>query len=746
MMNFLWNLAIAGIWGLAAATIASELSIPAGIMASIMGAVIAVFLARKASDSSLRLSVIWAACLAILIVIFVGARWLTTSSLVDRILGPNASFTVSEFALWLGGSFLIALTLRVSSLRYRVFLGIELTAVAAVFAEVFAAHRGGFINRPYALVDGLWAKGYDPVPVFLAFGLFIAAALVFVAFHRGSTRRSPVNLALLWVLISIIFILFPIGKLKELSSIQGGGSSYGKGNGSSSTQGTKGDSQGQGQGGQSGGTGSDGGTGGSGPTGAMESLGNMSSNAMNPPVAVVIFRDDYTSTLGYYYFRQTAFSQFNGLRLVQDTSGIADRDILDAFPTASTDISTGTEQSQPVSKDGKPYFAFLNTTVALLADHSRPFFLVNAVSATPRANPDPNRFLRAFDARSAVVNKNLPGLTDCRLGSAAWNHDLWKHYTEPPSDPRYAELAGRIVNTLKPEFRNLPIAKALAIKLWLDKNGIYSLHSEHDKSADPLADFLFGDLTGHCVYFAHSASMLIRALGIPVRVGAGYAVDVRNRGEGSSLMIRAKDAHAWPEIYLEGLGWIPFDISPEKSVEPPEDAPDQGLQQMLGEMVRDGVGNPKDEYKAPAHADLRQALKNRLQGLARALPFLLAAILALLYLTKFYRKLVPFYCKPAGLPRLAYRASLDCLAEAGRLRDFGQTREAFAKSVAPKCPSFLRLTEIHLDDSLGRKIGGVPPQECLRLYRGAARQIRKMIPWWRRPLAAAHPFIWMRVK
>jgi protein-glutamine gamma-glutamyltransferase len=738
MMNFIWSTAIAVIWGISAMVLAGELSISAGVLAALLGSVTAVIGARRVADSTLRLPVIWAGCLASLLIALFGAHWLTSSSLASSVLEPGTSFSLHETVLWFAGTCLIVLALRASSFRYRAWLVLELAAIAAVLAGAFAAHRGGFINRPYSLVDGLWAKGYDPVPVFLAFGLLIAAALLLLMFHRGSSRRSSWNLVLLLLLIALVFVAFPIGKLKEIEIQQGGasGSSSGKGKGSGGGAEPQGKGKNKGQESSSGGTGSE---------KNMESLDDMSSSGSNPPVAVVIFRQDYTSPLGCYYFRQTAFSQFNGLRFVQDTSGAADRDILDSFPAQKTNILS-TSPMRPESAGGTSYFEFLDTTVALLANHSRPFFMVNAVSAAPRNNPDPGRFVRAYDARSAVISKKLPDLKQCRLGSAAWGPALWKHYTEASSDPRYAELAGSILQTLKPEFRDLPIAKALAVKMWLDKNGIYSLQSTHEKSSDPLADFLFGDKTGHCVYFAHSACMLLRALGIPARVGAGYAVDGRNRGEGSTLIIRAKNAHAWPEIHLDVIGWIPFDISPEKTLEPPEEAPDQGLQQMLGEMVREGAGNPRDEHKAAAHGNLQEAVRRFLNGLVAILPYLLAALLALLYIVKIYRRLAPLYCRPAYLPRLAYRASLDCLADAGHWRKYGQTREAFARSLMPRCPSFLRLTEIHLDRALGQGHANVQPQEGRRLYRSAAQEIRNLIPWWRSRLGAIHPFLWLKAK
>jgi transglutaminase-like putative cysteine protease len=738
MMNFMWNIAIAVIWGISAMVLAGELSIVVGVLAAFLGSVAAVIGARKVAVSALRLPVIWAGCLASLMIALVGAHWLTSGSLASAFLGPATAFSLGEIARWFAGALLIVLALRASSIRYRAWLGLELAVMAAVLAGAFAAHRGGFINRPYSLVDGLWAKGYDPVPVFIAFGLLIASALLLLVFHRGSSRHSPWNLGLLLLLIALVFVAFPIGKLKEIEIQQSGasGSASGKGNGPGGGTKPKENGKSKGQEGSSGGTGSE---------KSMESLDNIPSSDSNPPVAVVIFRQDYTSPLGYYYFRQTAFSQFNGLRFVQDTSGAADRDILDSFPAQKTSIPSAAPML-PESMGRPSYFEFLDTTVAMIASHSRPFFMVNAMSATPRNNPDPNRFVRAYDARSAVISKKLSDLTKCRLGSAAWEPALWKHYTEGSSDPRYAELADRILRILKPEFQDLPIARALAVKMWLDKNGIYSLQSSHEKSSDPLADFLFGDRTGHCVYFAHSACMLLRVLGIPARVGAGYAVDGRDRGEGSALMIRAKNAHAWPEIHLDGIGWIPFDISPAKSLEPPVEAPDQGLQQMLGEMVREGAGNPRDEHKTAAHGNLQEAVRRFLKSFVATLPYVLAALLALLYIAKVYRRLAPFFCRLESLPRLAYRASLDCLADAGYWRNHGQTREAFAGSLMPRCPSFLRLTEIHLDRALGQGHAGVQLPKGRQLCRSAAQEINNLIPWWRRWLGAVHPFLWLKVK
>ena len=57
----------------------------------------------------------------------------------------------------------------------------------------------------------------------------------------------------------------------------------------------------------------------------LEFKDDYQSSSHASPVAVVLLHDDYSPPLGYYYFRQTAFSQFNGVRLVASTRDDVDR-------------------------------------------------------------------------------------------------------------------------------------------------------------------------------------------------------------------------------------------------------------------------------------------------------------------------------------------------------------------------------------------------------------------------------------
>ncbi len=742
MKRFAWAAAITAIWASAAGFFAAELTIPAGIAAAVLGSACGLVVGRAAAASHIRLPVLWLATLAGLATVMLSVRLLTGAAFWSAFLGPEGALLLGELLTWFAGPLLLVGLLRASSLRYQVFLVLELMIAGALFAGSFAAHRGGFINRPYALVDPLWARGYDPLPIFLIIGAAVAFVLMILAAHRDSRRRSFLDIGLVLGAVAAIFLFFPLGKLRDIPPEDGGGAA-----GPSESQGgpgAGGERAGdKGPGDKKGGGENRPSSGESQAEGSMSSFSNQSRLPANRPVAVVLFRDDYDPPIGYYYFRQAAFSQYNGQRLVQDTSGLADKDLAASFPSGiiSIPISAGTAEAP-----AKSNFRTLDTTVALLMDHPRPFMLINPEVITPKANPDPTRFVRAYDVRSLVLTQGLPELSSCIVGSKSWGRALRQHYLESSADPRYASLASGLAEALKPEFRSLPFARALAVKYWLDKNGIYSLESNHEASSDPVSHFLFGDRTGHCVYFAHAACLLIRASGVPARVGAGYAVEARNRGGGSSLLVRERDAHAWPEIYLDGLGWIPLDITPEKSLAPPADAPDQGLQQMLGEMARQGAGNPKDEQQPAARGDLQELLKNALKSAGRVLAFLFAAFLVILYSAKLYRRIVPYYCRRRSLPRLAYRGGLDCLADAGRWRPYGQTREEFAAAMAGVSPSFPALTARHLADALGVANAGTDPAECLRLYIETTREVTRTTPWWRRLVGIFNPFSWLLVK
>lgn len=86
-----------------------------------------------------------------------------------------------------------------------------------------------------------------------------------------------------------------------------------------------------------------------------------------------------------------------------------------------------------------------------------------------------------------------------------------------------------------------------------------ALPDEVEDGGDFLDYFLLESRQGYCTYFATAFVLLARAEGIPARYVQGYCVPV---GEGEEVCVYSYMAHAWPEAYIEGVGWIPFEPTP----------------------------------------------------------------------------------------------------------------------------------------------------------------------------------------
>ncbi len=62
------------------------------------------------------------------------------------------------------------------------------------------------------------------------------------------------------------------------------------------------------------------------------------------------------------------------------------------------------------------------------------------------------------------------------------------------------------------------------------------------------------------MHFASAATRMLRQLGVPARYVSGFSADLT---EGQTVNVPDYAAHAWVEIYLEGYGWYPVDVTPD---------------------------------------------------------------------------------------------------------------------------------------------------------------------------------------
>ncbi|MEV8040955.1 DUF3488 and transglutaminase-like domain-containing protein [Arthrobacter sp. NPDC080082] len=124
-------------------------------------------------------------------------------------------------------------------------------------------------------------------------------------------------------------------------------------------------------------------------------------------------------------------------------------------------------------------------------------------------------------------------------------------------------------------------AKAMAIQAYLRSPAFtYSLQAPVQNGYDGnglsvLADFL-AQKSGYCIHFSSAMAVMARLEGIPSRIAVGYApgrptgstVSLGGLGALPEYEVDARDAHAWPELYFQGLGWVAFEPTPSRGVVP----------------------------------------------------------------------------------------------------------------------------------------------------------------------------------
>jgi hypothetical protein len=105
--------------------------------------------------------------------------------------------------------------------------------------------------------------------------------------------------------------------------------------------------------------------------------------------------------------------------------------------------------------------------------------------------------------------------------------------------------------------------KILALTEYLRSKYAYSDVVEVPAESDPIAWFLFEGKEGFCNYYASAEVLMLRSLGIPARMAVGYAQgDYSN--EKNAYEVRARDSHAWVEVFYPEVGWVIFEPTPSQ--------------------------------------------------------------------------------------------------------------------------------------------------------------------------------------
>lgn len=181
--------------------------------------------------------------------------------------------------------------------------------------------------------------------------------------------------------------------------------------------------------------------------------------------------------------------------------------------------------------------------------------------------------------QSYIVTSSVPKLSPELLArSSAPARGVPEEFTRIPRD------VPEIVKTTAPTVAGsstTPYRKAIAFQQYLrSPEFTYSLQSPVQGGYDGnglsvLADFL-KQKSGYCIHYASAMAVMARLEGIPSRIAVGYApgrltgatVTVAGQGALPEYEVDARDAHAWPELYFQGLGWVPFEPTPSRGAVP----------------------------------------------------------------------------------------------------------------------------------------------------------------------------------
>ncbi|MFH1523691.1 MAG: transglutaminase domain-containing protein [Chloroflexota bacterium] len=211
-----------------------------------------------------------------------------------------------------------------------------------------------------------------------------------------------------------------------------------------------------------------------------------------------------------------------------------------------------------------------------------------------------------YAVRANIYEPTIANLRKARINYPTWVSD---NFLQLPADlpEEVVNLASQITAGAE-----TPYEQAAAITVYLRTNITYSATVESPpEDRDPLLWFLFDTKTGFCNYYATAEVILLRSLGIPAQMVVGFASGEYEAPDQYTVL--QQDAHAWPEVYFPGSGWVEFeptgnqpplvrlegnDQANGQGVSPTPDANEQAENNRLTQVIpgesNTGSGTPLD--------------------------------------------------------------------------------------------------------------------------------------------------------
>lgn len=220
---------------------------------------------------------------------------------------------------------------------------------------------------------------------------------------------------------------------------------------------------------------------------------------------------------------------------------------------------------------------------------------------------------------------SLPqSLRDAEL---SYRQFVYGSYLALPEDTRSALLDIARENALETED---VLEQVSLVAEYVRNSGEYNIDTPPYPSEDYAVYLLTEGIEGYCVHFATAAAAMYRTLGIPARLVTGVLVKAE---ADTPVEVRRLNEHAWVEVYLDGIGWMPVELTPgsldgSNGEEPTDTAqPEEVENSPTPEPLPEDTGSQAD---AEDHAATPDQARDSSGG--KVFPLLLPAALALLLL------------------------------------------------------------------------------------------------------------------
>ena len=170
-----------------------------------------------------------------------------------------------------------------------------------------------------------------------------------------------------------------------------------------------------------------------------------------------------------------------------------------------------------------------------------------------------------FEKLSAAQKTGNPEVIKYLENENAYREFVYDSYLEI-TEPAEKAVSDMLIGLALPESGKVSFRDAqMVVRAYL--SSVVSYNEEPQPiSAD--TDFLTGFLQdtkeGYSVHYATAATLLFRYLGVPARYVEGWYIpeEASRAAQDGPLMIDKSYAHAWVEIYRDGIGFVPFEITP----------------------------------------------------------------------------------------------------------------------------------------------------------------------------------------